>query len=99
MERHWDKLNTVLRKFKEHLRHSEVLPLDYLPYEGHRSIEAHARYFTDRQLVPYDKNQPFFYGVDPNGALKQLQPEQFIHAPDNYVEYLMMSVDDHGNER
>ncbi|KAJ3537350.1 hypothetical protein NMY22_g5627 [Coprinellus aureogranulatus] len=73
--------------------------MEFLPYEGNQSIEAHARYFTDRHLVPYEKSQPFFEGVDPAGTLKDLQPQQFIHAPDNYVEYLTRTADEREGER
>jgi hypothetical protein len=63
------------------------MPNDVLPYEGHPCIEAHARYFTDRNLVPFEKDLPFQPFVDPNNVLGTLKPDVFIHGPDNRVEY------------
>lgn len=73
--------------FQEHSGDVEVLPLSFLPFEGHPCIESHARYFTDRGLVPFDKNIPFRPFVDRDGTLLAAQPDCFIHGTDNVVEY------------
>jgi hypothetical protein len=82
--------------FKEHVGPAKVHPFSTIPYEGHVCIESHARYFTDRDLVPYEKNEPFLKGVDPNNVLRSIQPESFIHAQDNRVEYCVESKTDCG---
>lgn len=98
-ERGWTILDAVRTKYQDHLKTRVVLPFNFLPYEGYSCIEAHARYFTDRHLVPYDKNIPFFDGVDPQGTLQQLQPPELVHAPDNYVEYLSKHRESDGKYR
>lgn len=50
-------------------------------------LPVDARYYTDRALAPFDKSIPFNANVDPNHVLAKLQPEEFIHRPDNVVEY------------
>ncbi|KAF5340765.1 hypothetical protein D9611_007529 [Ephemerocybe angulata] len=87
-----DKLQTVHDAFAQHARDREVDQIEFIPYEGHQSLEVHSRYFTDRALVPYEKNQAFLPGVDPFDVLRKLQPDEFIHAADNVVEYCVRAV-------
>jgi hypothetical protein len=82
-----------------HLGSHDVGELDFLPYEGYPCLEAHARYFTDRNLVPYDRNIPFPQLVDPNRILSDLQPPSFIRAPDNCVEYCQENITGEGDLR
>ncbi|KAJ2913812.1 hypothetical protein MD484_g6607, partial [Candolleomyces efflorescens] len=76
-----------------------VVPLKFLPYEGSTCIEAHARYFTDRNLVPFEKSQPFSAFVDPFSVLADLRPDVFIHGADNKVDYLKRTADRKGCTR
>lgn len=64
-----------------------VNDIQFTQYEGNQTLEAHARYFTDRYLLPNEKNIPFSRLVDPEDVLTKLQPDAFIHGPDNEVEY------------
>ncbi|RXW14061.1 hypothetical protein EST38_g11793 [Candolleomyces aberdarensis] len=82
-----DKVMSLFETFKQHVGASKVLPYDNIPFEGERTLESHARYFTDRDLVPYEKNESFLPGVDPHQVLRRIQPDSFIHAQDNRVEY------------
>jgi hypothetical protein len=74
----------------------DVVPLNFVPYEGSTCIEAHARYFTDRNLVPFEKSQPFNDYVDPFNVLANLKPDIFIHGADNKVDYLNRTTDRNG---
>ncbi|KAF5309066.1 hypothetical protein D9611_015091 [Ephemerocybe angulata] len=85
-------VKTVHDAFAQHARDREVDQIEFIPYEGHQSLEVHSRYFTDRALVPYEKNQAFLPGVDPFDVLRKLQPDEFIHAADNVVEYCVRAV-------
>ncbi|KAF6747794.1 hypothetical protein DFP72DRAFT_821263, partial [Ephemerocybe angulata] len=87
-----DKLHEVHEMFVEHVKDRFVVPFDFLPHEGHESVESHSRYFTDRFLVPYEKNQPFLPGVDPHHVLRKIQPDDFIHGQDNIVEYCVRNM-------
>ncbi|KAF9464019.1 hypothetical protein BDZ94DRAFT_1356192, partial [Collybia nuda] len=59
-------------------------------FNGHVALDAHARYLTERRLAPQEQHIEYAIGVDPHGALADLQGHDFIHGPDNYVEYLAM---------
>jgi hypothetical protein len=56
-------------------------------YEGDLALDFHARYFTDRELVPHEKHIPFDQLVDPAHILEDLRGAGFIHSADNHVEY------------
>lgn len=70
-----------------------MTPFNFIPYEGNQCIEAHARYFTDRNLIPFEKNIPFQPHVDPHNILTDLKPDVFIQGPDNRVDYIRRTVD------
>ncbi|KAJ2914813.1 hypothetical protein MD484_g5618, partial [Candolleomyces efflorescens] len=76
---------------------ADVQEMEFLPYEGHPCFEAHARYFTDRNLIPYEKSTPFPSNVDPHHILSNLRPDLFVRGPDNCVEYCKETVDARGN--
>lgn len=91
------QLNAIRTELQEKLGpDTTVMPIDYLPYEGHSCIETHARYWTDRHLVPHEQNEAFAPMVDPLGSLATIQPSTFIHGPDNIVEYCVKNVDADG---
>jgi hypothetical protein len=89
------QLSEIHTMFKETIAAGTVLPLEFVPYEGHGSIESHARYFTDRELVPYETNNDFLT----HGVLAKAQPDSFIHAMDNQVEYCTMMIEDDNEVR
>ncbi|KAJ2916278.1 hypothetical protein MD484_g4136, partial [Candolleomyces efflorescens] len=95
----YGKLQDVQKQLQAQCKEERVIPLNFLPYEGYPCIETHARYFTDRNLVPFEKNIPFHESVDPNNILKNLKPELFIHGPDNRVDYIRRSEDKNGCAR
>lgn len=91
-----DNVNTIVQAFEKHVGEDKARKWSVLPFESHTSFEAHARYFTDRDLVPFEKNQPFLDGVDPERILRTLQPDTFIHAADNRVEYCVETTSESG---
>ncbi|KAH6879339.1 hypothetical protein BKA70DRAFT_1127310, partial [Coprinopsis sp. MPI-PUGE-AT-0042] len=80
--------------FQEAIPNGTLNPIDFVPFEGHLAIEAHARYFTDRSLVPYECNAPFMPFVDPNRTLQNAQIDCLLHASDNQVEYCVVEQSD-----
>jgi hypothetical protein len=89
----------IVHAFEKHVGIGKMTSWAVLPHEGYRSFEAHARYFTDRNLVPFEKNKPFGEGVDPEHILRNLQRDTFIHAADNQVEYCIETTDEEGRKR
>jgi hypothetical protein len=81
------RIQEIVRAFEVHVGEGKMNEWTVLPHKGHRSFESHARYFTDHDLVPFEKNLPFGEGVDPDHILRNLQGDSFIHAADNQVEY------------
>lgn len=94
-----DTIEGIAKAFRIHVPTQTVTPIDCVPYEGDPSLEAHARYFTDRNLVPFAKNTPFGPDVDAHGVLEAIQPDIFIHGPDNYVEYCRAFTAEDGTKR
>lgn len=82
-----DKIRQIQDLYESSNAAYTVKDVEFTAYEGNKTIEAHARYFTDRYLMPAEKSIPFSRLVDPNGALAKLKPDSFIHGPDNVVEY------------
>lgn len=80
-------LNSIHTMFRHHIHDRTVNPIDFVPYEGKACIQSHARYFTDRDLVPHEMHHQYVKGVDPHNILRDIQPSSFIHGPDNVVEY------------
>jgi hypothetical protein len=79
--------------FKAALPASTLLDLELPLYEGFQALEAHARYFTNRNSMPTARNQPFHALVDPAGTLRALQPQHLLHSVENQVEYVRRLVD------
>ena len=73
--------------------------MEFLPYEGYPCVEAHARYFTNRNLIPYEKSVPFPSNIDLNHILSNLRPDLFVRGPDNCVEYFKEVKDAKGKMR
>ncbi|RXW12634.1 hypothetical protein EST38_g13218 [Candolleomyces aberdarensis] len=71
-------LQQLRKNFQQHVGGHDVGQLEFLPYKGYPCMEAHACYFTNRNLVPYDKNILFPHLVDPHRVLSDLQPACFI---------------------
>jgi hypothetical protein len=95
----WDTVTQAVDLLKQHVQPETLQTLEFLPYEGQRSVEAHARYFTDRALVPYEKNIPFGRAVDPLNLMADIQPPQFLHGTDNHVEYCKRVTKEDGTQR
>ncbi|RXW22089.1 hypothetical protein EST38_g3753 [Candolleomyces aberdarensis] len=90
------QLQEVWKQLQSQVQGETVNPIDFVPYEGNPCIEAHARYFTDRNLIPYEKSQPFHPFVDPFNILTNMKPDVFVHGPDNQVDYIKRMVDRRG---
>ncbi|TEB19404.1 hypothetical protein FA13DRAFT_1604234, partial [Coprinellus micaceus] len=86
-ETDYAKIEAIHGLFVQSATGRTVVPIQYLPYEGHLCIESHARYYTDRASAPFEKNLPFGPNVDPSHILSSIQPEELFHGPDNVVEY------------
>lgn len=82
-----DKMRLIQELYETSNPAHTVKDVRFTPYEGHRTLESSARYFTDRYLIPDEKNIAFGRLVDPEGVLSKLKPDSFIHGPDNTVEY------------
>ncbi|KAJ2912061.1 hypothetical protein MD484_g8352, partial [Candolleomyces efflorescens] len=57
-------LSDVQSKLRVHVKGDVSGGMEFLPYEGSPCLESHARYFTDRRLVPYEKSQGFPRNID-----------------------------------
>lgn len=68
-------------------------------FEGHVALEMYARYFTERRLAPQESHLEYGYMVDPDGVLSAIQGSDFIHGPDNYVEYLELGKTKEGQAK
>ncbi|KAJ2919911.1 hypothetical protein MD484_g399, partial [Candolleomyces efflorescens] len=88
-----DQIERLRKRLQTQTVDEQVLPINFVPHEGSPCIEAHARYFTDRNLVPYEKRQPFGEFVDPFHVLADMKPDSFIHGQDNKVDYLERTTD------
>ncbi|KAH6903575.1 hypothetical protein BKA70DRAFT_1227878 [Coprinopsis sp. MPI-PUGE-AT-0042] len=90
------QLNTVVQLFQDKLGHKSVVSTDEKLYEGDFAIDCHARFYTDRAVAPQEKHIPFHPLVDPRSILEDLRGSNFIHGPDNDVQYLSRKVRDDG---
>ncbi|KAH6879344.1 hypothetical protein BKA70DRAFT_1345571 [Coprinopsis sp. MPI-PUGE-AT-0042] len=92
----YNEAHTTLTKihdiFKASLPADTLYPLEFPYYEGHRALEAHTRYFSDRSTMPMARNQPFQPLVDPDGALRAIQPQNLLHATENEVDYVKRRI-------
>ncbi|RXW11778.1 hypothetical protein EST38_g14077 [Candolleomyces aberdarensis] len=89
----------LLATFQRHVAPAEVHDFRTIPFEGHPCLESHARYFSDRDTVPHERNESFLPGVDPYNVLRNIQPDCFIHAEDNRVEYCLQQTGENGVKR
>ncbi|KAJ2911859.1 hypothetical protein MD484_g8552, partial [Candolleomyces efflorescens] len=95
----WGTITLALDKLRQHVHPGPLQAMEFMPYEGQRSLDAHARYFTDRGLVPYEKNMPLGKDVDPLRILTDIQPAQFLHGMDNHVEYCKKITQEDGTRK
>ncbi|EAU82077.1 hypothetical protein CC1G_09679 [Coprinopsis cinerea okayama7 len=88
----------MVDKLRQHLKVASdcITGAEEKMYEGDAALDFHARYFTDRELIPHEKHIPFNDFVDPNHILEDLRGAAFIQGPDNHVEYCMRTVDKNG---
>ncbi|EAU83560.2 hypothetical protein CC1G_04816 [Coprinopsis cinerea okayama7 len=93
-ERTGSAFEKVVELFKGTLRTDMMTGAEDRMYEGDPAIDCHARYFTDRELVPQEKHQPFDEVVDPYHILEDIRGTSFIHGPDNKVEYLKKTTEE-----
>lgn len=68
-------------------------------FEGHVALDMHARYLTERRLAPQESHIEYGYMVDPDGVLSDIQGTDYIHGPDNCVEYLEMRKTNEGQTK
>lgn len=87
------KVEDVHGRFKETAAH-EVLYPEFKVFEGDYAIDVHARYFTERRYAPNVRHTPFPEDIDPLHILETLRGADFIHGPDNEVQYLKMVRDE-----
>lgn len=52
------------------------------------AVDLHARYLTAIRSAPQEENIDYGYMVDPKGVLLGLHGCDYIHGPDNRVEYM-----------
>ncbi|KAJ3514739.1 hypothetical protein NMY22_g14644 [Coprinellus aureogranulatus] len=70
-----------------------------------RSLRQHVKIMGlglpkfDEALAIIQENTPFHPDVDAHGVLSGVQPDVFIHGPDNYVEYCKLHAEGDGAER
>ena len=48
-------VNVIGQAFDNHIGVGKTQKWGTVPYESHTTFKAHARYFTDRDLVPFKK--------------------------------------------
>jgi hypothetical protein len=92
----YKQIEKIRKRLQAQVGEEHVQPINFVPYEGNACIEAHARYFTDRNLVPFERSQPFNVHVDPFKVLSNTRPDIFIHGPDNKVDYVGRTTDRNG---
>lgn len=63
-------------------------PFNFGRYEGHASVDLHARYLTERRHVPGEPTIPFTPDVDPHQYLEEARGGKFVRVRDNVVQYL-----------
>ncbi|EAU91681.2 hypothetical protein CC1G_04449 [Coprinopsis cinerea okayama7 len=92
-------LHGVVHMFESQLGAGKITGQEPKLFEGDAALDCHARYFTDRELAPQEKHQAFDKIVDPKQILEDLRGADFIHGPDNRVEYCKKIIDEQGQLR
>ncbi|KAF9041179.1 hypothetical protein BJ165DRAFT_1406164 [Panaeolus papilionaceus] len=92
-------LQAIYKRFKAWHDDKHVITFEDVPYEGHYSIEAHCRYFTDRRSAPMEQAIPFGHEVDPFHYLESSAPATMIHLQDNEVQYCRKQYGTDGTAR
>ncbi|KAH6880582.1 hypothetical protein BKA70DRAFT_1447161 [Coprinopsis sp. MPI-PUGE-AT-0042] len=85
------KFKDLAAAFSSVISTHDLVPYRPSVYEGAVSIDAHTRYFSDRQHVPNEVNVVFPHHVDPQDRLSSLQPQSLLHWEENIVEYAIRS--------
>ena len=92
-----ESFNTLVERMDEiHMMFLNHLPSGTLNestpsyYRDEVVITSHNRYFTAARWVPNQPRIEFNHKVDPDGHLKSLSNEEFVHIDDNEVEYYGM---------
>ncbi|RXW16443.1 hypothetical protein EST38_g9411 [Candolleomyces aberdarensis] len=88
-----NKIDEVHARFCAELPGQEVAYPEFRPYEGDFALDLHSRYFTERRYAPRLRHQPFNDDVDPYHILEHVRGADFIHAPDNEVQFLKKTYD------
>ncbi|KAJ2917916.1 hypothetical protein MD484_g2530, partial [Candolleomyces efflorescens] len=84
------KILEVVRAFSLAIHPGKLMDVVFNGYDGHRSLDAHTRYFTERRQAPSLTHQPFAVDVDPNQVLEEVRGGKYIHTTENVVQYVSL---------
>lgn len=78
-------------KFQEELD-ATVNPFEPGCFEEYGAIDASTRVFTPRRLARGQRDIMFTLDEDPDGMLKRLKTDHYVHSDDNCVEYRLAEI-------
>ncbi|KAJ3503405.1 hypothetical protein NMY22_g18259 [Coprinellus aureogranulatus] len=93
------RLHDIEHMFLRAVAENELEGFNQAMYEGDFALDAHARYLTERRLVPSLPHIPFTADIDPLQVLDDARDIHFVRTADNVVEYRVRREDPDGTVR
>ncbi|KAM6491408.1 hypothetical protein JOM56_013182 [Amanita muscaria] len=81
------KIHDINEQFSRNLPPNAMETWNSQQFEGHPSLIASNRYFTNRHDQSHHPHVPLGANVDPDGVLQQAMGDEFVHLHENQVEY------------
>jgi hypothetical protein len=83
-----ESLGKIHRYFEDSLPNNKIEPLEPFILHGNLAMACYTRYFLPYRYCKSISSHPFGPGVDPEGVLRRLGGNSYIHTEDNAVQYL-----------
>ncbi|KIL56679.1 hypothetical protein M378DRAFT_48510, partial [Amanita muscaria Koide BX008] len=81
------KIHDINEQFSRNLPPNAMETWNSQQFEGHPSLIASNRYFTNRHDQSHHPHVPLGANVDPDGVLQQAMGDEFVHLHEKQVEY------------
>ena len=92
------QIEAVYLKMMNHFREGSLEPWQPSEFEGNAALEASTRYLSQASHIMPGDVVDFAPHVDPDGKLRDLMEDEYVHTTDNRVDYMQQILNPDGTQ-